>query len=118
LDVSDDGTYVAHVKGPIHVENLGPVPSLDLDGTLTSAGENSLRNGQLAFKGNLTGEETIVSNSGISTVLEGDKIANVRSTILKGSKVDVNLDAVTAGIKLQLAPHQQVSDLKPVFTGM
>lgn len=120
---SDDGTYAAQVKGPIHVENLGPVKSLDLDGTATSVGHDKLVNGGVQVQGNLTGEETVVKAAGIAQRLRGEQgDYQVMTTVKAGTKLNVNLSTVQAALALKLTKSGSLTDVhtdvkNPVIKG-
>ena len=120
--MTGDGTYTAHVKGPIQLENVGPVKSLAVDGTITSTGKESMTNGVVSFDGNATGDATTTEN-GVAQILEGEKgfpqglAAN--ATIDKGSTANVDVTDAKAAIALNLAPNAGagVKDITTAFVG-
>lgn len=95
----DDAHYTFDAKGPIHVEKLGPISTLDLDGELRSSGMTKLGpNGLLALNGNAKGSVEI-RNAGLLPLLVGDK-GFYAKTVKPGARVDVDLDQIAAAIRL------------------
>ncbi len=98
----DDAHYSFDMKGPIHLEKVGPISSLDLDGDLSSTGMAKIsQTGLLALKGNLKGSLKAKS-AGMISLYDAKIGAGVTTTIEPGTDVDVDLDQFAAAVKLPL----------------
>jgi hypothetical protein len=103
-----DASYDASVSGPIHVEKLGPISSLDLDGQLSSKGLARIgSDGTLTLQGTVGGEE-VVTSSGMLPILDGGK-GYYSSSFKPGTKVDVALDQFQGVIGLPLSAGSQLA---------
>ncbi len=95
----DDARYMIAAKGPIHLEKLGPISSLDLDGELRSTGLSKIRaDGLMALNGDLKGS-MVVRNGGALARLDGAKGFYVNE-LKPGSRLDVDLHDLFAAIRL------------------
>jgi hypothetical protein len=98
----DDAHYNFAVKGPIHVEKVGPISSLDLDADLSSNGMAKIsQSGLLAIQGNLKG--TLKAKSAGMISLYDAKIgAGVNTTVEPGTEMDLDLNQFAAAVKFPL----------------
>ncbi len=93
----DGGSYSLGASGPIQVQKLGGISALDMDGSLASTGTVKIGPSGLAqLTGNLTGNETLENNVGLSLP------NGTRTTLQKGSALDVSLSQIQGSMDVPL----------------
>ncbi len=101
-----DGDYSIGANGPIHVEKLGKISSLDADGEVHSKGTIKIGPDGLAqLTGDLKGKAELQSDLPID--FNGGK-----TTIKKGSTIDLALDQFAAAV---MVPRAAGKSGKPTF---
>jgi len=92
------GSYDVGASGPIQVENLGKISSLDMDGSLRSQGTVSIGPSGLAqLTGDLHGQGVLASDVPLS-------LGGATTTLQKGTNVDVALDHIAGAVQLGSSP--------------
>lgn len=103
----DDGKYAINTSGPIKVEKLGKISSLDADGELHSKGTIKIGPNGLA---NLTGD--LRGKAELGSDLPLDLPNGTRTTLKRGSNVNLDLDQFAAAFKV---PAAEGKSGKPTF---
>lgn len=101
----DPARFEAQIKGPIHVEKLGPIDSLDLDGKLTSSGVSTFEDGKLTVTGDLRGDGE-ATNGIVSLGTQGKPGTPVKA----GSTVHVDMNKVDVTVDPKGASHGKLAD--------
>jgi hypothetical protein len=114
LQINGNGTYSAQVNGAVHLDNVGPVKTLDTAGSITSTGSTTIGNGSVTWNGTLNGHEA-EQKIGIVQILAGGVLGN--ANVEPGSTADLNVPNATASIELGLARNGNLKDLVPSFGG-
>jgi hypothetical protein len=114
LELNGTGDYVAHVQGPIQIENLGAVQSLGVDGTLGLNGKATIADDHLTLDGKISGDHQVMTD-GFVQVLAGT--ATARGLIQAGSQVNLDVSDAQAKIRLGLRPSGDLEDVRPGFAG-